>query len=39
VPRTADGSALDAAALPGLVVATIDDSALRLRPHEVRQPD
>jgi CDP-glycerol glycerophosphotransferase len=39
VPRTADGSALDAAALPGLVVATIDDSAVRLRPHEVRQPD
>lgn len=38
VPRTSDGSALDADALPGLVAATIDPAALRLRPHEVRPP-
>ena len=38
VPRTGDGSALDAGALPGLVAATIDRAAVRLRPHELRQP-
>ena len=36
VPRTADGTALDARALPGLVAATIDPGAVRLRPHEQR---
>ena len=39
VPRTADGSALDADALPGLVAATIDEAALRLRSHELRRPE
>lgn len=39
VPRTGDGTALDAAALPGVVAATIDPVALRLRPHELRQPE
>ncbi|HEY3531143.1 MAG TPA: glycosyltransferase family 2 protein [Nocardioides sp.] len=39
VPRTADGAALDAAALPGLDASTIDPVALRLRPHEVRSSD
>lgn len=38
VPRTTDGSALDADALPGLVATTIDEAALRLRRHELRQP-
>jgi CDP-glycerol glycerophosphotransferase len=37
VPRTDDGSALDASALPGLDASTIDPEALRLRPHELKQ--
>ena len=35
VPRTSDGAALDADALPGLEAATVDGAALRLRPHEL----
>jgi CDP-glycerol glycerophosphotransferase len=38
VPRTGDGTALDAGALPGLVAATIDPAAVQLRRHELRQP-
>lgn len=37
VPRTGDGTALDPGALPGLVAATIDPEALRLRPYERKQ--
>jgi glycosyltransferase involved in cell wall biosynthesis len=38
VPRTDDGSALDATAIPGLVAATVDSAAVQVRPYEVRRP-
>lgn len=39
VPRTSDGSALDAGAMPGLGSEPIDGAALRLRRHELKIPD
>jgi CDP-glycerol glycerophosphotransferase len=38
VPRTGDGSALDAGAIPGLDAVPVDPAAVALRPHEVRTP-